>query len=279
MSNGKVITAYLLFTIITALIPGLLFNHWLGYTLGAALVIIWWGLATVIGDNLLLRTIKAEPLNVVRYGEIGKIVTTYRMGPNMGVPSLWMVNNLSPMIMSIGLNPKSSHVILTRGLLDKLDDKVQRAMMVRELESIRAGRTACNTGAATLLWFILIPGRIGGLITGKEPGDPNVVTTILDIIPAFVAAFFVAMTADRASVFSLDRAAQKNLDNPDYLPYALIKFQESALALSFNLDLALSPCCAINPTSRDPFVGLFKNKPPTPKRIDRLRPKTKTRQI
>jgi Zn-dependent protease with chaperone function len=272
MSNAKVIQAYVLFALLTALIPGLLFQHWLAYSIGAAIVVSWWAIASVIGDKLLLNSLKAEPLNVVNYGEIAKIVTSRHLGPNIGPPSLWVVHNLSPMILSIGLNPRASHIVLTKGLLEKHDDKVQLAMVVRELESIKSGRTSQNTGLATLLWFILLPGRLCNLMTGHDPGEPNALCSIVNLIPAFIGAFFVFIATDKTAVYSIDKAALKQLENPDYLPYALMKLQDSSLAMAYNIDLAASPCCAINPNSKDTFAGLYKAFPATPKRIERLRP-------
>lgn len=272
MFNAKVILAYMLFVVLVAIVPGLISEHWIGYAAGAAVAGAWWLIASVAGDAILLKTIKAEPLNVVTYGEIAKAVTSKRLGPKTGVPSLWMVGNISPMLMSIGLNSKRSHLVFTRGFLQGMDDKVHLATIMRELEAIRSGRTAARTAAATLLWIIILPGRLANWATGKEPGEPTALSVILNLVPAFVAAFFVVLTSDKATVYDVDRNVQKQLDNPDYLPYAFLKLQEAALALPYNVDLALTPCCIINPNSKDPFSNLFKPHPPTPKRMERLRP-------
>ena len=273
MSNGKVIFAYLLYVAFVAVVPGLAFEHWIAYAAGAAVAIAWWSVASVVGDSILLKTIKAEPLNIVTYGEIAKIVTSRRPDLRMGIPSLWIVNNLSPMAMSIGLNAKKSHIVVTRGFLQGLDDKVHLAIVVREMEAVRSGRTSARTAIATLLWILLLPGRLGNWVTGKESGEPTALSVILNLIPAFIAAFFVIITADKSAVYEVDRNAQKQLENPDYLPYAFLKLQDSVLALPYNVDLALAPCCVINPNSRDPFSVLFKPHPTTPKRIERLRPR------
>lgn len=277
MSNGKVIISYILFTIFLGLIPGLLFESWIWFGIGCLIAIIWWVIAGVAGDTILLKSINAEPLNVVIYNEIGKIVTSRRPGPQMGPPSLWMVSNLAPMIMSIGLNPRSSHLVFTKGFLSRLDDKAQLASIVRELESIRTGQTSANTAIGTLLWFILLPGRLVLWATAKQPDEPSALATFMNFIPAFVGAFFLMIAADKKAVYSIDRTAKKLLENPDYLPYALLKMQEGVLATPYNCDLALIQCCFIGPNNRDTFAMLYKPHPPTPKRIERLRPKNSSR--
>ena len=278
MSNGRVITSYFIYAILIALIPGLWTQHWLGFAIGAGIVIIWWVIAAVMGDRILLKSMRAEPLNVVIYSEIGKIVTAKRLGHKFGIPSLWVISDVAPMIMSVGLSPRASHLVFSKGFLDRLDDKAQLSMVVRELESIRAGRTSANTAASTLLWFIMLPGRLVNMITGRPPGEPNTLSTVVNLIPAFVAGLFVLLTADRPAMYAVDRAAQKQLDNPDYVPYALMKLQDAALGTPFNCELALTPCCVMNPNSRDPYAALFKPHPTTPKRIERLRPRTGKRR-
>jgi len=183
-----------------------------------------------------------------------------------------MIDSTAPMVLSIGLHPRSSSLILTRGLLERLDNKVQVGLVMREMESIRLGATAANTAGATLLWFILLPGKIGTLLSGKQPGEPNVASTILNLLPAFIAAPFAMIVSDRARVYAMDREAMQKVENPDCIPYALMKLQEAILGSPFNCELALTGCCAINPGSRDPYTALFKSfHPPTPKRIGRLR--------
>jgi Zn-dependent protease with chaperone function len=279
MSNVKIILSYILFAALTAIIPGLLVAHWIAYAAGAAVIIAWWIIASVAGDRILLGTLKAQPLNIVIYPEIGKIVATRIPAARNGLPTLWTINSLAPMILSIGLIPRHSHLVLSKGLLDKQDDKVKLSLVVRELESIRSGQTSANTGAATLLWLILSPGRIANRAMGKDPGDPNGVATFLNLIPAFLAALFLAMMADKKAVYKIDRTAQKLLENSDYLPYAFMKFHEASLAVAFNVDLALAPCCIANPNSHDAFAGLFKPYPPIPKRIERMRPRSAPKRM
>jgi heat shock protein HtpX len=271
MSSGRVVTAYVLFVVLSALIPGMIVHHPAAFALGGGVAVVWWIVASMVGERILIWSMGAAELNVGRYPEIGKLVTSKHIGMGMGPPSLYMINNTSPMIMSIGLSPRRSSLVLTKGLLERLDDKVQLGVVVREVEAIRSGLTEANTAAATLLWLILLPGKIGTMIAKRQPGEPNPLGIILNLVPAFVGFFFAIITADKVKMYSADLGALKWVDNPKYLPYALMKLQDMLLASPFDCELPLTACCIINPNSRDPLSALFKTHPPTPKRIERLR--------
>jgi len=272
MSDGRVITAHLFFTLITALIPGLIFNHWIAYAAGAAVAIAWWVIAAIFGDGILMKTLGAEPLNVSKYSEAAKLVKSMRIDTRNGPPSMWMIWNTSPMILSVGLSRRRSHLICTQGFFDRIEDKAQVGLIYREFEAIRQGLTSANTGLATLLWIILLPGRIGTRMSGKAPGEPNLLSTLFNLLPAFLVGYPTGLLgANRHRVYVVDYATLRKLENADYLPFGLMRLQEAVLLSPFDCDLALSGCCIMNPHNRDPYQNLFRLHPPTPKRIDRLR--------
>jgi hypothetical protein len=276
MSDGRVFSAYLLFVLVSAIIPWLIYQSLWTPVAGGGIAILWWIIAAIFGDKILLKTIDIKPFNAAKYPQVAKIAKHKRISPKISYPTLWMINDLSPMIISIGLTRAHSHLIFTTGFIEKIEDKAQKGLIFREVESIREGLTSANTALATLLWIILLPGRIGTLLAGKRPGEPNIASSLLNLIPAFVLGYPCAMIGfNRNSVHRIDTATLSQLDNPDYLPYALMKLQDGLLRAPFNIDLAFSGVCAVNPNSTDPFQVLFKLHPPTPKRIDRLRVKAK----
>jgi len=277
MLNGKVFLAYLLFIVITAAIPALIFSNFiLAAIIGGSIAILWWIIAWIWGDVILLKTLKPEPYNVGLYPEIATLVKNKAIGPNMRTPSLWLLGNVSPMVMSLGLSPKKSHLIISHGFFKNIEDKAQIGLVMREIESIREGATAANTGLATLFWIILLPGRLGTLIQGKPTSEPNLIEMILNMIPAFLVGYPLSLIGrNTRTAHKIDGGTLRRLENPDYLPYGLMKLSDAVLALPFEIDLALSPCCIINPNARDPYQVLFKVHPATPKRIDRLRIRAK----
>ncbi|HDS29659.1 MAG TPA: hypothetical protein ENN67_01310 [Firmicutes bacterium] len=278
MLNGKVISTYLLFTLLSSIVFGWIFHHWIAFAIGAIVPITWWIIASIAGDSILLSSIRANPLNVAKYNEIALTVTKFQKGVKMGTPSLWMIGSLAPMSLSIGLSARKSHIILTRGFLERLDDKTQTTLVSRELQSIKNGLTSVNTAIAILLWLILIPGKIGQFISGREPGEPNVYSVILNIIPVFPGWLIAFIGSSKEKAYTVDRETQSILDHPDYMPYALLQLQESILKMPFNCELPLIGCCTINPGSNDPYASLFRAHPPTPKRIERLRIRSGSRK-
>jgi len=276
MSNGRVLSAWLIFVVVCAITPWFIIQHWMSALIGGTFGILWWIVMIIWGDTILLKTLGAEPLNVSEYFEIAKLVKTMRCGPGLSHPTMWQINNFSAMVLSIGQTTKNSHIIFTKGYFDKLEDKVQIGLVYREVESIRQGLTAANSALACLLWIILLPGRIITILTRQKIGEPSIASTIFNVLPAFLMGWSLgSIGADKQLINRVDSITLKRLDNPDYIPYGLMKLQESILGAPFNCDLAASGCCIINPNNRDPLQLMFKLHPPTPKRIDRLRIKAK----
>ena len=263
-----------------ALFFWLVVQSWVSIAVGGGIAILWWIIAAIFGDAILMKTTPAVPLNVAKYSDIGKLATGLRISPRIGPPSLWFINDMSPMVMCIGLKKRNANLIFTKGFLENLEDKAQLGLAHREIEEIRSGTTAANTALAALLWFILLPGRIGTVLIGKRPGEPNVVGTLLNLVPAFLMGYACALVGfSRTRVHATDAATLMRLENPDYLPYALMKLQEMLLRAPLDCDLSLGACCVVNPKSRDPYQGLFKLHPTTPKRIDRLRIRAKASRL
>jgi len=276
MLNGRVITVYLIFVIVTAAIPYAVIQDWRVAAGGALIGIICWIIGAIWGDKILLKTLRAEPLNVAKYHEMAKLVRSLSSGPGLGYPQMWQVNDLSAMILTIGINRKSSNIIFTTGYFTKLEDKVQVGLAIREVTSIREHLTSADTALAYLLWLILLPGRIVTILMGKRCGELNIPSILVNITPALLLGWPIGfLGSNKILVNKVDVSTLKNLENPDYLPYGLMKLQESILSSPFDCDLALSGCCIINPNNRDALQAMFKLHPPTPKRIDRLRIRAK----
>jgi hypothetical protein len=280
MSDGRVVSAYFLLIAIMALVFWLFVQSWVSMVIGGGIAILWWIIAGMFGDAILMKTTGAVPLNVAMYSDMGKLAKGLRISPRIGPPSMWFINDMSPMVMCVGLKKRNANLIFTKGFLENLEDKAQLGLVHREVEEIRSGMTAANTALAALLWFILLPGRIGTVLIGKKPGEPNVAATLLNLVPAFLLGWSCALVGfSKTRVHATDSATLKHLENPDYLPYALMKLQEILLRSPLDCDLSLSPCCVLNPKSRDPYQGLLKLHPTTPKRIDRLRIRAKASRL
>jgi len=276
MLNGRVITVYLIFVIVTAAIPYAVVHDWRVAAGGALIGIICWIIGAIWGDGILLKTLRAEPLNDAKHPEIAKLVKSLSAGPGLGHPQMWQVNDLGAMVLTIGMNRKNSNIIFTTGYFTKLEDKVQTGLAIREVTSIREHLTSADTALAYLLWLILLPGRIVNTLAGKKYGEPSIPAMIVNITPALIFGWPIGLLgSNKILVNKVDASTLKNLENPDYLPYGLMKLQESILSSPFDCDLALSGCCIINPNNRDALQAMFKLHPATPKRIDRLRIRAK----
>ena len=73
--------------LILALTPVLIVPRWEGAVAGGFIAIVIWIIMSIYGDRILLKTLRAEKLDVGKYHEIAKLVSTMRAGPGLGPPA------------------------------------------------------------------------------------------------------------------------------------------------------------------------------------------------
>jgi heat shock protein HtpX len=72
-------------------------------------------------------------------------------------PELYVIDDLAPNAFATGRNPDHAALVVTRGLLDKLNRVELEGVLAHELSHIRRGDILVTTLAVTLLGLVLLP--------------------------------------------------------------------------------------------------------------------------
>lgn len=154
-----------------------------GYALGA-----WWffaGLAVVLGafayllsDRIALALTRAQPADPVTHARFHNLVEGLCVAAGLPKPELYVVDDHALNAFSVGRNPDHASVVVTTGLLNKLNRVELEGVVAHELAHIRNHDTLVTTTAVgfPVLRLVLPEGReceadaTGVRITRYPPG-------------------------------------------------------------------------------------------------------------
>jgi len=192
-----------------------------------------------------------------------------RIAKKAGIPKppLYFVNLDVPNAFATGRDVKHAAVAVTKGLIDKLDDKEIEAVLAHEIGHVKNRDTLIATMAAT------IAGAISWLAYAFYFGNErnrNALSFVLLFFLAPLAATLVRLAISRSRELSADRTGAM-LSNPLDLASALQKISAHAAAHPLRGNSATSHLFIVNPFAGDSLIRLFMTHPPVEERIALLK--------
>jgi heat shock protein HtpX len=143
--------------IIGALIA-LAFGAWpAGLGIGLALGILLVGFAPGVGERLALRALHAEPADPNRYPRYQNLVEGLCEQLVLPLPKLWVMDSPAANALALGRNPGEATVVVTTGLLSRLNRVELEGVLAAELSHIRSSGARLGSMAVLL-------GSSGGLL-------------------------------------------------------------------------------------------------------------------
>ena len=243
---------------------GFFFAGVAGMTIGLALALLMNFLAYWFSDSFVLRLYRARPHKDKKlHAMIGKLARKH----DIPEPKLYFVDTDVPNAFATGRSPKRSAVAVTRGLMEKLDDKEVEAVLAHELSHVKHRDTLVSTMAATL----------GGALTWLaylfwfgDNENRNIVSYLLLFILAPLAAMLIRLSITRSREYLADRGGAQIAD-PMKLASALEKISASVKHSPARGNAAASHLFIVNPFAASNIATLFSTHPPTEERVRRLR--------
>jgi heat shock protein HtpX len=186
--------------LIWAILAGLV----LGLAAGAAIYLT--------ADSKALSALGAQPLAASTYPRLENLIDGLTVAHGFRSPALYVIDDAAPNAAVVGRTPQHSSLILTTGLLERLERVELEGVLAHELTRIRSRQTFVNVTVATLVGRPLgfadgfATWLAGHLVSPDTPVLTDLAGASITRYPPGLAGALVSMRKDGRVVKSNPRA-------------------------------------------------------------------------
>ena len=233
------------------------------------------------GDKLVLAQSQAREMAAGEEPQLRNIVETLSIGLGITPPRIYLIDDTAPNAFATGRDPKHASIVVTRGLLDKLDRTELEGVIAHELSHVvnRDIRVmllvTVLVGTVALLsdWMLRSFAWGGGARRGRDRGGGGIIliaALVLAILTPIVATL-IQLAVSRQREYLADASGALLTRYPPGLANALRKIAADKEALEV-ANKATASLYIANPLKDAPRAldGLFDTHPPIAERIRRL---------
>lgn len=222
-------------------------------------------------DRIVLKMYKAKEVDQHEAPQLYRMVDRLRQQAGLPMPKVYVIPNDQPNAFATGRNPSNAAVAVTNGIVRILSPQELEGVIAHELAHIKNRDILTSTIAATLAAAITLLARFG-MFAGGDRDRGSLVTNLLMIFLAPLAAMLIQMAISRAREFAADKTGAEICGNPQWLASALQRLQAGTEQIRMDANPATAHMFIVNP-----FAGgmrglrtLFSTHPSTEKRVQRL---------
>ena len=247
------------------------------WSLGLAAV--WFVIAWFFHQSMINAATGARPVTRKEEMRVWNLLENLSISRGITMPKLAVIETSALNAYASGLREGQYTVTVTRGLIDRLDDKELEAVLAHELSHIRHNDVRLLVIAIIfvgiisfvaeivfrrIFWFGLRAG--GDRRSGGKSGGLVIVAALAIIAIAYLLAVVIRFALSRRREYMADAGAVELTHDPDAMIGALRK-------ISGNSEIEKAPdevreMFIDNPKTG--FIGLFGTHPPIEKRIEML---------
>jgi heat shock protein HtpX len=230
-------------------------------------------------DKIVLRMYGAREATEAEAPMLWGVTHDLALKMNMPMPKVYVIPSDSPNAFATGRNPKHAAVAATEGIMRLLTREELEGVMAHELGHVRNRDILIGTIAAAIAGAIsmlanmaqwaMIFGGFGGRRDDNEGGG-SMISGILMIILAPIAAALIQMAISRSREYEADATGARICGNPLWLANALRKLQAGSQRVPLDANPATAHMFIVNPLRGGGLVNLFSTHPPLEDRIARL---------
>jgi len=200
--------------------------------------------------------------NTSNLPELLNVVKEMSLAAGIPCPSVYIVNDSDPNAFTIGTGLTDSSIVVTSGLLSKLERDELQGVIAHEMSHIRNSDTRLMTIITILFGAILLLSAwmkkcvlVGGFTGSQLPGigwllrGVLFIGWLLTLLLAPIIARIVAMAVSRQREYLADAGGAELTRNPKALAKALSKLENaSGPTSSFRNNVA--HLCVVDPSGR-----------------------------
>jgi len=159
---GTGLTAYVLFTVVSLHASVGLLASLIATGAAVALAIG----ATVAGDRIILAVSNAHPIDEMSASILANVTQEMAIAASVPPPRLYLIDVAAPNAFSIGWGPSEAAIVVTRGLLERLDREELQAVIAHDMAHIRNLDTRYGQFVSVLVGTtVLIADGFFGVVT------------------------------------------------------------------------------------------------------------------
>jgi heat shock protein HtpX len=234
------------------------------------------------GDRLVLAQSQARELRPGEEAQLRNIVETLSIGLGIPAPRIYLIDDSAPNAFATGRDVRHASIVVTRGLLDKLDRTELEGVIAHELSHV------VNHDIRVMLLVTVLVGTIallsdwmlrsfawgGAGRRDRERGGGGGIIVLIAIVLAIltpVIATLIQLAVSRQREYLADASGALLTRYPPGLANALRKIAADKEALEV-ANKATASLYFANPLKDAPRAmdGLFDTHPPIAERIRRL---------
>ncbi|MCH8904837.1 MAG: M48 family metallopeptidase [Bacteroidetes bacterium] len=247
----------------------------------AAIVGVWFLIAYFSHTKMISKATSSKPLERNKNMRVYNLVENLCISVGMKMPKVKIIYDDSLNAFASGINEKSYTVTLSKGIIDKLNDRELEGVIAHELTHIR------NKDVRLLIVSIIFVG-IFALIAevvarslrvprggGKKGGGAIIIIILALALVGYLLSALFRFALSRKREYLADAGAAEMTRNPDALASALRKISEdSRIEAVARKDVA--QLFIENPREKgvkgffSSVLGLFATHPPMNKRVQLL---------
>jgi len=235
-------------------------------------------------DKIVLATTGAKPIEKQDNPELYRIVENLCITAGIPVPKIYILNEAQPNAFATGRDYNHAVVVVTKGLLGKLDKNEIEGVIAHELSHIKNKDMLLMTAVVVLAGVVAVTANFflrisfwGGRRNNDENSNGGTILMILGIVAAIlapIAATLIQLSISRNREFLADASGALLTRYPEGLASALEKISSDNSQLrtanSSNAHLFITSPFR-GKESKSWFNKLFMTHPPVEERIVNLR--------
>ena len=241
-----------------------------GMMIALVVALLMNGVSYWFSSSIVLRMHGAEAIDRRNAPDLYDMVDRLRQNAGLPMPKVAIVPSDQPNAFATGRNPDHAVVAVTQGLMQTLDREELEGVIAHELAHIENRDILTSTVAATLAASVTLLARFGFFFDRNRDG---IVTTLLMLVLAPLAAMLIQAAISRSREFVADRDGARIAGSPHGLARALRSIEQAASHRPMRkASESTSHMFIINPFSGglSGLKSLFSTHPPTEERIQRL---------
>ena len=264
---------FMLLLVLTALVMfiGSLFQT-TGLIIALVLVLAMNLFSYFLSDKIVLMMYHAKPASKREYPRLHSMVEGLAGEAHIPKPKIFIVPSKIQNAFATGRDPNHAVVAVTQGIMDELSDKELKGVLAHEISHVKNRDILLSTIAATLagvIMFIANMARFTVFFGGDDRDGGNIISLLLLVILAPIAAMLIQMAISRSREYIADESGAKLVGDGEPLASALLKLERGPKIRGGAENTA--HMFIVNPFSAQGFVNLFSTHPSTSERVKKLR--------